>query len=90
MGFPSCLEDNDERNYEGRMMIAAFEERIAPKVIQLEAPRPNVVALRPIAPPARSNAEAIDLRTRALREQHLLALSELRPSRAVPTALRRA
>ena len=84
MGYASCLEDNEEKAYENRMMLGAYEERLRPKAVYLTVSpplQPVIVSMTPAAP-TKADAETIMKRTNALHEKHVLAIYELMPGKS--------
>lgn len=81
MGYVSYSEDNDERAYNSRMMLKAFEHRLRPKAVYVAVSPPLQPTIAVIVLPtsALTTLDVIATRTQVLRDKHVLALYELRP-----------
>jgi hypothetical protein len=83
MGFPSYLEDIEERRYENYAMIAAWEQRLAPKAMPVAVTQIVAPVKLPAIVSRRQADDRISRRTRDQRDTHILALAELMPKKAI-------
>lgn len=83
MGYVSYLEDIEQRAYENRMMLAAFEDRLISKPAFVSNSPPLQPAADPIAESGLASDDALTTieRVRQIREMHMLALCELMPGK---------
>lgn len=84
MGYVSCMEDNEQRIYDSRMMLEAFEERLIPKTTFVSVSPPLQPAIASIAMTSlrKGFTPSPAERAHALREKHVLALYELMPGKS--------
>jgi hypothetical protein len=83
MGFPSYLEDIEERRHENLAMTAALDQRLSPKLSEIAAPPTVATAKLSVIVTRRPVEETIARRTSGLRDTHILAMAELMPRRPV-------